>query len=195
MTKAFAILIIILIVIGGVWYTIRDEKKSDFKQPQIAQEKQETKNMNFYSPAFKASESIPEKYTCKGENISPELVIENVSPLTKSLAIIIDDPDAPMVPPAGGWVHLVMWNIDPNTQSIPENLTPKGAVVGKNDFGQNNYGGPCPPSGTHRYFFKLFALDAKLSLTSFMEKPELLKAMEGHIIESAEFFGIFQTTN
>lgn len=187
MNKAIAILIVVLIIISGVWFTVRSEQKNGKNQPVEVQKKDEIKNMNFFSPAFKTSESIPEKYTCKGENISPELVIQDTNPLAKSLAIIVDDPDATN----GDWMHLIMWNIDPKTQSIPENSIPKGATVGKNDFGQNNYGGPCPPSGVHRYFFKLYALDSKLELTSFSSKSDLEKAMQGHIIEMKDFFGIF----
>lgn len=190
MSKSLAILIIILVVIGGVWLVSRP-RQDTIKPEQSPSQTKEIRLMNFYSPAFKGGKNIPEKYTCKGENISPPLLIENVKENAKSLAIIVDDPDAPMVPPAGGWVHLVMWNIDPSIQSIPENSTPKGVTIGVNDFGQNNYGGPCPPSGIHRYFFKLYALDSKLTITSFSGKEEVLKAMEGHIIESAEFFGVF----
>jgi Raf kinase inhibitor-like YbhB/YbcL family protein len=190
MSKSLAILIIILVIIGGVWFTIKSGQNTA-KPEQPFQQIKEIKPMNFLSPTFKKGENIPAKYTCKGENISMPLQIENVDPGVKSLALIVDDPDAPK----GDWAHWVMWNIDPSTKSISENSVPKGAVVGVNDFGQNNYGGPCPPSGTHRYFFKLYALDSKLIIISFSAKADLLKAMEGHVIGKAEFFGIVSKDN
>ena len=126
------------------------------------------------SPAFRHSDSIPSKYTCDGADVNPPLVIENAPLNAKSLALIVDDPDAP----AGNWVHWVVWNIDPTTDEIRENTVPYGALQGINDFRKHDYGGPCPPSGTHRYFFKLYALDMMLSLGPKANKTELERAMK-----------------
>ena len=133
---------------------------------------------------FNHNEKIPAKYTCKGEDISPELKIENIPENTKSLVLIIDDPDAPN----GTWDHWVMWNIEP-VNIIQENTAP--CIQGKNSWGKNTNGGPCPPSGTHRYFFKLFALDCKLDLNENSNKADVEKAMEGHVLEKVELIGLF----
>ncbi|MFH0817626.1 MAG: YbhB/YbcL family Raf kinase inhibitor-like protein [Candidatus Micrarchaeota archaeon] len=138
------------------------------------------------SPAFKQNERIPERYTCKGENINPELDTSGIPSGTKSFALIVDDPDAP----SGDWVHWVMWNIAP-TEKIDEDGVPRGAVQGITSFGKIGYGGPCPPSGTHRYFFKLYALDSMLNLSSNAKKPDLEKAMGGHILAKAGLIGLF----
>src|SRR5574341_875714 len=140
------------------------------------------------SPAFSANGMIPPKHTCDGADTSPPLRIEGIPPGAKTLALIVDDPDAPR----GTWVHWVAWNIDPATREIPENGLPKGAVQGRNDFGTEKYGGPCPPSGTHRYFFKLYALDASLGLADGATKAQLESAMKGHILGQAEFVGLYK---
>src|SRR3989338_10824520 len=116
--------------------------------------------MNITSSAFKEGESMPAIYTCEGRNINPPLRFGNVPSTAVSLALIVDDPDAPM----GTWVHWTMWNIDPAITEIGENSVPAGAVQGLTSSNKNAYGGPCPPSGTHRYFFKLYALDTLLDL-------------------------------
>jgi Raf kinase inhibitor-like YbhB/YbcL family protein len=140
------------------------------------------------SSAFKHNGYIPKKFTCDGKDINPVLLIKNVPSGTKSLALIVDDPDAP----AGTWVHWVVWNIDPNTSEIKEDTIPKGAEQGMNDFRKHDYGGPCPPSGTHRYFFKLYALDTMLNLSSNSKKGDLEKAMKGHILEKTEIIGLYK---
>ncbi len=140
------------------------------------------------SPAFKSGELIPSKFTCDGADVSPTLAIGNVPPEAKSLALIVDDPDAP----GGMWVHWVVWNIDPATKEIAEGGVPAGAQLGRNDFRQTPYGGPCPPSGTHRYFFKLYALDTKLDLGAGTNKAGLEKAMKGHILTQAELMGKYK---
>jgi len=144
--------------------------------------------MKIESPAFKQGESIPAKYTCKGADINSPLHIADVPANAKSLALIMDDPDAPV----GTWVHWLLWNIPPQTTEIKENSVPAGAVQGKNSWGRSTYGGPCPPSGTHRYFFKPYALDALLSLSSSADKGQLEKAMKGHILTQAELMGTFK---
>ncbi len=137
------------------------------------------------SPVFEEGEEIPKKYTCKGENVNPEINIENLSEKTKSLALVMDDPDAP----SGVFVHWVVWNISPDKTKISENSVPERAVQGVNNFGKTGYGGPCPPSGTHRYYFKIYALDSKISLEQGASKQELEMAMEGKIIAQGELMG------
>jgi Raf kinase inhibitor-like YbhB/YbcL family protein len=143
--------------------------------------------MSISSPAFENNSDIPEKYSCKGTDVSPELVFEGVPSDAVSLVLIVDDPDAPV----GTWVHWTVWNIDPSTTSIPENSVPAGSVEGTTDFNIPGYGGPCPPSGTHRYFFKLYALDTTLDLDSSARVPDIEAAMDGHILASAELIGLF----
>jgi Raf kinase inhibitor-like YbhB/YbcL family protein len=140
------------------------------------------------SPVFKDNGTIPSKYTCDGADINPPLVIEHVPDGVKSLALIVDDPDAP----AGTWVHWVLWNVHPGTREIKENSVPKGALQGLNDFRKQQYGGPCPPSGTHRYFFKLYALDTILTLSPRTTKTELEESMKGYVIEKAHITGLYK---
>jgi hypothetical protein len=146
------------------------------------------KGLQLVSPAFKHNEFIPEKYTCDGKDINPPLLIENIPSGTKSMALIVDDPDAP----AGTWVHWVVWNISPDTKEMKESSVPGGAQQGVNDFRKHEYGGPCPPSGTHRYFFKLYALDTMLNLGSKAKKSDLEQAMKGHILEKTELIGRYR---
>jgi Raf kinase inhibitor-like YbhB/YbcL family protein len=137
------------------------------------------------SPTFKNNEFIPDKYTCNGPNLNPPLTISSLPPNTQSLALIVDDPDAPL----GIWTHWTVWNIDPKTTQIAENSVPATAVEGTTSWGKPGYSGPCPPSGTHRYFFKLFALDTSLSLDSSASLNQLNSALQGHIIGQAELVG------
>lgn len=139
------------------------------------------------SSAFGHNERIPVKYTCDGADASPPISIEGVPETAKSLALIMDDPDAPR----GTWVHWLVWNIDPKIKEIAEGKVPSGASLGMNDFRRLDYGGPCPPSGTHRYFFKLYALDTVLGLKQGAAKAELEKAMHGHVIAQAELIGLY----
>lgn len=137
------------------------------------------------SDAFMHNEVIPEDYTCDGVNVSPPIEFEEVPSAAKSIVLIVDDPDAP----TGDWVHWVVWNIPTDIEKIPEGFAPEQCVEGRNDFGTNQYGGPCPPSGEHRYYFKAYALDTLLDLPIETEKSGLLEAMEGHVIEQAEIVG------
>ncbi len=141
--------------------------------------------MKLASPVFAHQAMIPRKYTCQGEDINPPLTISNIPEDTISLALINEDPDAPM----GTWNHWLIWNIKP-TGEIRENSAP--GTQGKNSWGRNDYGGPCPPSGTHRYFFKLYALDTELDLPAGATKEELEKSMVGHILEQAESIGVYR---
>lgn len=148
----------------------------------------EEAGMKITSAAFSHNGNIPSKYTCDGKNVNPPLMFEGVPSGVKSLALIMDDPDAP----SGMFVHWVLWSIAPDTKEIAEDTAPKGAAQGITDFRRPGYGGPCPPSGTHRYFFKLYALDAALDLRKSAGKADLEKAMKGHILAEAEIIGLYK---
>ncbi len=143
--------------------------------------------MILLSPAFENGGMIPKKYTCDGGNINPELRIEDIPETAKSLALIVDDPDAPR----GTFTHWLMWNIDPRTTVIKEESVSPGATEGKNGRGNPGYTGPCPPSGMHHYHFKLYALDATLNLPPGTSKTDLEAAINTHLIASAELIGLY----
>ncbi len=145
-------------------------------------------SFNIFSPAFKNHGTIPSTYTCDGLNINPPLKIERIPSQTQSLALVFDDLDAPR----GSYVHWILWNIDPNIKEIKEYSVPEGATQGLNDFKQNRYGGPCPPRRSHRYVFKLYALDCHLDLSPHATKTDLEKAMAGHILAQAQWMGVYQ---
>ena len=147
--------------------------------------KENRQTLRVSSSAFKPGEFIPVKYTCRGEDINPPLDVSGIPAGTKGLAVIIDDPDAP----GGTWLHWSVWNI-PVTHHIMEDDIP--GQQGANDFGRNTYGGPCPPSGKHRYFFKVFALDEVLDLGEGASLQDLQNAMKGHIIGYGELMGLFE---
>lgn len=154
----------------------------------FAQEVSSMAALKITSPAFQNNATIPRQYTCDGKDINPPLVIADVPQGTKSIALVCDDPDAPV----GIWVHWVIWNIDPGAKEIKENSVPQGAVQGINDFRKHSYGGPCPPSGTHRYFFKVYALDTLLDISPNSTKSDLEKAMKGHILAQGELIGLYK---
>lgn len=145
-------------------------------------------HMKLTSPNFESNSSIPAKYTCDGEDISPELQIAEVPATAQSLALIVDDPDATN----GDWVHWLLWNINPQTQVIAAGQVPAETTQGLTDFGQNKYGGPCPSSGTHHYHFKLYALNISLNLPASSTKKDLETALEEHIIDSTELIGLYE---
>ena len=145
------------------------------------------------SSAFAESGMIPPQYTCDGQDVSPPLRWESVPEGTGSIALICDDPDAPM----GTFVHWVLYDLPADVRELPENVPaeatlPSGAKQGTSDFGTTGYGGPCPPGGTHRYFFKIYALDAPLELSSGATKAQLLGAMEGHILAQGQLLGKYK---
>ena len=149
--------------------------------------------MELASPAFTEGSMIPIKYTCDGQDISPPLAWKDVPTGTKSLALISDDPDAPM----GTWVHWVAYNIPPNITNLGENVRPEkefpnGMRQGSNDWPRIGYGGPCPPSGTHRYYFKLYALDTTLKLEQGATKAQVLQAMKDHVLAEAQLVGKYK---
>ena len=142
------------------------------------------------SSAFNHEEKIPSKHSCDGIDVSPRLNWENSPENTKSFVLIFDDPDAPM----GTWDHWILFNIPANVNQLEENFLVKNSDIdeikaGKNDFGKLEYGGPCPPGGTHRYFFKLYAIDTYLDLPEGVKKDVVMEAIEGHIIDKAELMG------
>jgi hypothetical protein len=144
------------------------------------------------SPAFEPAKPIPGKYTCDGRDISPPLRWGGVPEGAQTLVLICDDPDAPM----GTWVHWVVYDIPPSVDSLAENVPksdtiPCGGRQGKTDFGRVGYGGPCPPGGTHRYFFKIYALDTVLNLPPGKTKNDIEQAMKGHVIAQGELFGTY----
>ncbi len=149
------------------------------------------------SPAFSHEGAIPKLYTCQGKDISPALAWSGLPKGTRSLALIVDDPDAPdPKAPKMTWVHWVLYNIPPEAtllkEAVPPNALPAGTLQGKNDWKRTGYGGPCPPIGRHRYFHKLYALNAMLPDLKSPTKAELEKAMEGHVLGKAELMGTYQ---
>ncbi len=181
-SKRILILILLLgvLVSGAILFLSRKNTHQDavFKK---------SLGMMLSSGAFTNNSKIPAKYTCDGENVSPPLEISEVPVNTKSIVLIVDDPDAPV----GDWVHWLVWNISASVTVI-EGALPEGAIQGKNDFGNNSYGGPCPPGGTHRYQFKLYALDTTLNLPEETRKGQLEKAMEGHVLDKATLTGLYR---
>lgn len=145
------------------------------------------------STSFEEGGMIPKKYTCDGENISPQLAWTSVPDSAKSLTLISDDPDAPV----GTWVHWVLYNLPASVKELSENIPMQkvlanGAKQGTNDFRRIGYGGPCPPGGTHRYYFKLYALDTMLNLEAGATKSDVLKALQGHILAHGQLMGKYK---
>ena len=141
--------------------------------------------MKVTSSAFQEGGNIPSKFTCDGADVNPALRFEGAPAEAKSIVLIVDDPDAPV----GLFTHWLVWNIDPKTSEIAENSAPGGAVQGTNDFPKKGYGGPCPPSGAHRYYFKIFALDQTLDLKPGAKRAEVDAAIRGHVIAQGELMG------
>lgn len=176
------LILIILILFFTFWGF-----KSMQKNRETNLEKIKEGNMKLTS-VFAHNENIPSKYTCDGEDVAPELIISEVPADAKSLALIVDDPDAPM----GIWVHWVLYNLPPNITKINAQNLPSEVKQGMTDFGRIGWGGPCPPSGTHRYFFKLYAVDKTLDLPAEVTKAQLENAIRNHIIEKAELIGLYK---
>lgn len=147
-----------------------------------------TRLLKIDSPVFKNEELIPSRYTCEGEDINPPLLIGDIPAKAKTLALIMEDPDAPN----GTFDHWLLWNI-PVAPRIDENSNP--GISGKNGFGKTGYGGPCPPSGTHRYFFHVYALDVELDLDAGSDKKTLLDALDNHVLAMGELMGKYQKKN
>ncbi|MDP2855727.1 MAG: YbhB/YbcL family Raf kinase inhibitor-like protein [bacterium] len=189
MNKFLKVLIILIILgllgWGGFWYFSKKAQKP-LQQPS---QKSLTFNMKIKltSSAFENNQLIPAKYTCDGKDVNPPLRISEVPAGAQSLVLIVDDPDAPR----GIWDHWIVYNINPQNTPIEENSVPEGSIQVVNSFGKKFYGGPCPPSGTHHYYFKLYALDTKLE-QDISSKKELENAMENHILAQSELIGLYQ---
>lgn len=140
-----------------------------------------------HSSAFTNGGNIPAQFSCKGADTNPPLQFKGIPKEAKSLALIVEDPDAP----GGRFTHWLVWNIDPTTTEIAEKSVPRGATEGGNDFGKKGYGGPCPPSGTHRYYFRLLALDQNLDLNPGANRSALERALGKHVIAIGELMGRF----
>jgi Raf kinase inhibitor-like YbhB/YbcL family protein len=190
MKKWIIILLLAIIILAVVIPIIYKNQEAQSTQSKDIQAQQLNAN-NFQgkmkiTSVFSNNTKIPEKYTCDGQDISPPLEISAIPNATKSLAIIADDPDAP----SGTWVHWVVWNILANASiKIAEGKSP--GTEGTTSFGSLGYGGPCPPSGTHRYFFKVYALDTLLSLKEGANKKQLEAAMQEHLLDKAELIGLY----
>jgi Raf kinase inhibitor-like YbhB/YbcL family protein len=176
--KFFLVILILLIALTPISFVYLNLNKNNMEQKN---------QIKLTSDVFENNQYIPKKYSCNDENINPPLFISNVSKETKSLVLIVDDPDAPR----GDWVHWLVWNIPVNITNIVEDSVPEEAIQGLNDYGNNKYDGPCPPSGTHRYFFKLYALDTVLNLDKNSKKINLENAMKGHILDQTSLIGLY----
>ena len=186
MKKLIIFLLVLLFAGLGIRYYQSNSKLAN--KPQKTETKLEVKkkSMIITSSAFKNNSKIPSKYTCDGENINPPLEFSDIPKETNSLVLIMDDPDAP----SKTWVHWVLYSIPPSTAKIGENSAAEG-IQGITDFGTEGYGGPCPPSGTHRYFFKLYALDTILDAPSGLTKQQVLEKVRDHVIEETELVGLY----
>ena len=176
--------LIVLVLLIGIFWLVAKRAEA----PAILDESFNTNTMNtlsLSSAAFQANEEIPSKYTCDAENVNPTLMISGVPKEAKSLALIMHDPDAPR---EGGFTHWVHFNIPPQTTEIPEATEPEG-TAGAGGSGKGGYVGPCPPSGEHRYFFYLYALNAELTLPVGATKAEVEAAMQGYILAGTELIG------
>lgn len=194
MQKLTIFILIIAFAIGILVYS-KSGKQTDYS---VQKQQKETpvavgdhKNgMKIRSSVFTEGSSIPQKYTCDGEDVSPPLKFEDVVGEAKSLVLIVDDPDAPV----GLWTHWVLYNLDPQTTEIPEGKTFPNDQQASTSSGKQGYGGPCPPLGTHRYFFRLYALDTKLSLNN-PDRKKIDEALEGHVLSKAELMGTYKRSN
>jgi hypothetical protein len=181
--KAYKPIIALAIIIGVVFIFV--EKTAENEVPLSIT----PIDMKITSSAFEHNQEIPSKYTCDADNINPELSFSDIPEAAKSLVLICHDPDAPK---EGGWTHWIVINMDPTTTGISENSKPGSGLETTTDFDQTEYGGPCPPSGSHRYYFYLYALDTTLELAASATKEEVEAAMKGHILEKAELMGKYQ---
>lgn len=183
------LLIFIIGILGFVGYltVFSRQTKHTVSQTISPPSKEKTANMTISSTAFQNNASIPDVYSCNGENINPPLEFSDIPQNAKSLVLIMDDPDAPM----GTWVHWTIFNMNPTEKGIAEKNKPSSGTEGMTSFGKPGYGGPCPPSGTHRYFFKLYALDSILNLDEKADKKAIEEKMQGHILEEAQLVGLY----
>ncbi len=199
MRTAYAILgLALLLVIGAALLLASKAEAPKVAEPasvleSILETNTPTAMMTLTSPEFAQNGSIPTQFSCDGDNINPELLIERVPEGAKSLVLLMSDPDIPeFVKEKMGisvFEHWVLFNMSPSVRTIAQRSVPEGAIVGENSSGGNEYRGPCPPDGEHRYFFNLYALDTVLDLTKEATKKDVEMAMQGHVLESAELLG------
>lgn len=193
MNKKAGTIVLIFLLVGMLLISgciqNNNERNTTKESPDTGKgdENVDIQNIKVFSSAFEANRTIPRKYTCDGENLNPPLELEGIPEEAESLVLIIDDPDAPMKI----FTHWIVWNIEP-VAKIEEDSIP--GVEGINDFRKIGYGGPCPSSGTHRYFFRVYALDRKLELKAGAGRKELESEMIGHIIAEGELIGKYSRT-
>ncbi|HOU11857.1 MAG TPA: YbhB/YbcL family Raf kinase inhibitor-like protein [Anaerolineae bacterium] len=189
-TRVLAILVG-CVLLAGLWGCQKAPSRPEMATP-LPTSSGATAAFLLSSPAFTRGQAIPALYTCDGADSSPALSWADPPAGTQSFALIVSDPDAPM----GTWVHWVVYNIPADVRSLPEAIMDDaglpGGAHGKNSWGRLDYGGPCPPSGTHRYFFKLYALDALLTPAGDATQKQVLAAMEGHILAETELMGVYK---
>jgi len=177
--KWWVIIIAVLLFVAPIFFVIKKSK--------LTISSQQISNMKLTSPSFLEGEIIPARFTCKGNNTNPPLTISDIPGNAQSLVITLDDPDAPI----GVFHHWLLWNISPATLNILEDSTPPGAIVGNSSAGKQEYVGPCPPSGSHRYVFTVYALDTTLTLPPEARNEQLVQTMVGHIIGQTMLIGKF----
>jgi len=192
MGRFFILIFCVILAFIAIFYLlnpkIKERKYVIAKPSESATIKQSS--MQITSSAFKNNGNIPSKFSCQGEGINPQLSFIDVPKKAKSLVLIMDDPDAPI----GTFVHWVIYNISPVTTEIKENSFPNDANFGKNGMGKTSYVAACPPSGTHRYFFKLYALDTILNFVSIPDKKSVENALQEHILEKGQLIGLYKKT-
>jgi len=188
-TALLVILTICIMMLGCTTESSETDKQTEEADAPKDTIKQEiiSVGLTLSSPEFEHRKKIPSKFTCQGEDINPELNIAGVPEGTKSFVLIMDDPDAPF----GVWDHWIVWNINPSTEKISEDSVPRGALQGINNWGRNDYGGPCPPA-KHNYEFKLYAIDTTLELNEGATKGEVMSSIQNHIIENTKLIGTYQ---
>lgn len=187
--RALAIATVFITILAGILAACSDDDDADMP----ADEATQATNFAITSAVFNAGTPIPGRYTCNGDDVSPPLSLSDHPEDTESIVLIVDDPDAPNQT----WVHWVVFNLPGDTTMIPEAVTSTGdlpgtPVQGQNSWGRSDYGGPCPPSGEHRYFFKAYALDTTLDLDADATKANVVAAMDGHILAQAELIGTYE---
>lgn len=187
MKKAWIIILIILLAVIIFFIVNKNIINKNGLNKDINKVGDEKENKMEIKSVFNNGEKIPVKYTADGDDVNPSLEITGIPKEAKSLVLVMDDPDAPR----GTWVHWILFNIPPNVNKIEENTVPVNAVQGKNSWNKNEYGGPSPPSGTHRYFFKVYALDNQLTLSENSDKNSIENAMKEHVLDKAELIGVY----
>lgn len=190
MRTSFASIVFLLTALFSVSCQSKDQAKSPEDTALTEKKEVSMPKIKVTSPAFEQDSMIPMRFTCEGDDIAPEIKWKNLPEKAKTLVLICDDPDAPH----GTWVHWVVYNIPASDTSFSAKNSADGDsfVFGKNSWGKTSYGGPCPPSGTHRYFFKLYAIDTDLKLKAGATKEELLRAMDGHVLAQGELMGKYK---